>query len=30
MVMRIGYGQPGTPTPRRPVREVLDLPVVPA
>ncbi|PZG22545.1 nitroreductase, partial [Micromonospora craterilacus] len=27
MVMRIGYGQPGRPTPRRPVDEVLDLPV---
>ncbi|GIJ81326.1 hypothetical protein SAMN05443287_101481 [Micromonospora phaseoli] len=27
MVMRIGYGQPGWPTPRRPVDEVLDLPV---
>ncbi|MCW3818376.1 nitroreductase [Micromonospora sp. DR5-3] len=30
MVMRIGYGQPGSATPRRPVGEVLDLPVVPA
>ncbi|WBB72030.1 nitroreductase family protein [Micromonospora sp. WMMD1128] len=30
MVMRIGYGQPGRATPRRPVDEVLDLPVVPA
>ncbi|WFE39185.1 nitroreductase family protein [Micromonospora sp. WMMD998] len=30
MVMRIGYGQPGCATPRRPVDEVLDLPVVPA
>jgi nitroreductase len=28
MVMRIGYGQPGWPTPRRSVDEVLDLPVV--
>ncbi|BCJ57653.1 Acg family FMN-binding oxidoreductase [Micromonospora endophytica] len=27
MVMRIGYGQPGRVTPRRPVDEVLDLPV---
>ncbi|TCB92139.1 nitroreductase [Micromonospora zingiberis] len=27
MVMRIGYGQPGWPTPRRHVDEVLDLPV---
>ncbi|MEV6810681.1 nitroreductase [Micromonospora sp. NPDC051296] len=27
MVMRIGYGQPGQPTPRRRVDEVLDLPV---
>ncbi|MEW2472200.1 nitroreductase [Micromonospora gifhornensis] len=27
MVMRIGYGQPGWPTPRRDVDEVLDLPV---
>ncbi|GAB3086738.1 Acg family FMN-binding oxidoreductase [Micromonospora schwarzwaldensis] len=27
MVMRIGYGQPGRATPRRPVDEVLDLPV---
>ncbi|MCZ7420094.1 nitroreductase [Verrucosispora sp. WMMA2121] len=27
MVMRIGYGQPGWPTPRRSVDEVLDLPV---
>ncbi|MER7893415.1 nitroreductase [Micromonospora sp. NPDC094482] len=26
MVLRIGYGQPGWPTPRRPVDEVLDLP----
>jgi nitroreductase len=24
MVLRIGYGQPGFPTPRRPVREVID------
>jgi nitroreductase len=24
MVLRIGYGQPGFPTPRRPVREVVD------
>jgi len=30
MVMRIGYGQPGRATPRRPVEEVLDLPVVAA
>ncbi len=30
MVLRIGYGQPGRPTPRRGVDEVLDLPVVPA
>ncbi|GLZ58298.1 nitroreductase [Micromonospora sp. NBRC 107095] len=30
MVLRIGYGQPGRPTPRRDVDEVLDLPVVPA
>lgn len=29
MVMRIGYGQPGWPTPRRDVDEVLDLPVRP-
>ncbi|MFI7574730.1 Acg family FMN-binding oxidoreductase [Micromonospora sp. NPDC049497] len=29
MVMRIGYGQPGSPTPRRPVGDVLDLPVRP-
>ncbi|MFC8849797.1 MULTISPECIES: Acg family FMN-binding oxidoreductase [unclassified Micromonospora] len=28
MVMRVGYGQPGSPTPRRSVDEVLDLPVV--
>ncbi|NLU80395.1 nitroreductase [Micromonospora sp. HNM0581] len=27
MVMRVGYGQPGWPTPRRPVDEVLDLPM---
>ncbi len=27
MVMRVGYGQPGWPTPRRDVGEVLDLPV---
>ncbi|MDG4798897.1 nitroreductase [Micromonospora sp. WMMD1082] len=27
MVMRIGYGQPGWPTPRRRIDEVLDLPV---
>ncbi|SCF38184.1 Acg family FMN-binding oxidoreductase [Micromonospora mirobrigensis] len=27
MVMRIGYGQPGRPTPRRGVEDVLDLPV---
>ncbi|KXK59873.1 nitroreductase [Micromonospora rosaria] len=27
MVLRIGYGQPGWPTPRRDVNEVLDLPV---
>ncbi|MGC5030720.1 Acg family FMN-binding oxidoreductase [Micromonospora sp. DT229] len=27
MVMRVGYGQPGWPTPRREVDEVLDLPV---
>ncbi|WBB81708.1 nitroreductase [Micromonospora sp. WMMD882] len=27
MVLRIGYGQPGRPTPRRPLDEVLDLPV---
>lgn len=26
MVMRIGYGQPGWPTPRRTVDEVIDLP----
>jgi nitroreductase len=30
MVMRIGYGQPGTATPRRRVDEVLDLPVPPS
>ncbi|MGW1059806.1 Acg family FMN-binding oxidoreductase [Micromonospora rubida] len=30
MVMRIGYGQPGSPTPRRSVHEVLDLPVIQA
>ncbi|MEV1109301.1 nitroreductase [Micromonospora sp. NPDC049751] len=30
MVLRVGYGQPGRPTPRREVDEVLDLPVVPA
>ncbi|MET7967504.1 nitroreductase [Micromonospora sp. NPDC005305] len=28
MVMRIGFGQPGRTTPRRPVDEVLDLPAV--
>ncbi|SCG17587.1 Nitroreductase family protein [Micromonospora echinofusca] len=28
MVMRVGYGQPGWPTPRREVDEVLDLAVV--
>ncbi|MFV2116657.1 Acg family FMN-binding oxidoreductase [Micromonospora sp. LOL_025] len=28
MVLRVGYGQPGWPTPRRDVDEVLDLPVV--
>ncbi|MEU8180972.1 nitroreductase [Micromonospora sp. NPDC049047] len=28
MVLRIGYGQPGRPTPRRDVDEVLDLPAV--
>ncbi|SCL31599.1 Nitroreductase family protein [Micromonospora nigra] len=27
MVMRIGYGQPGWPTPRRAVDEVVDVPV---
>ncbi|MEH1100012.1 Acg family FMN-binding oxidoreductase [Micromonospora sp. CPCC 205561] len=27
MVLRVGYGQPGWPTPRRVVDEVLDLPV---
>ncbi|NJP33392.1 Acg family FMN-binding oxidoreductase [Micromonospora thermarum] len=27
MVLRVGFGQPGWPTPRRPVDEVLDLPV---
>ncbi|MFI5485011.1 MULTISPECIES: Acg family FMN-binding oxidoreductase [Micromonospora] len=27
MVLRIGYGQPGSPTPRRDVDEVLELPV---
>ncbi|MFI7022258.1 Acg family FMN-binding oxidoreductase [Micromonospora sp. NPDC049900] len=27
MVMRIGFGGPGRPTPRRPVEETLDLPV---
>ncbi|QOC92865.1 Acg family FMN-binding oxidoreductase [Micromonospora craniellae] len=27
MVMRIGFGRPGRPTPRRPVDEALDLPV---
>ncbi|WP_229401327.1 Acg family FMN-binding oxidoreductase [Micromonospora okii] len=27
MVMRVGYGQPGSPTPRRDVDEVLDVPV---
>ncbi|MEU2662550.1 nitroreductase [Micromonospora sp. NBC_01740] len=27
MVLRVGYGQPGWPTPRRDVGEVLDLPV---
>ncbi|MEU9046292.1 MULTISPECIES: Acg family FMN-binding oxidoreductase [unclassified Kitasatospora] len=25
MVMRLGYGPPGAPTPRRPVEEILDL-----
>jgi nitroreductase len=25
MVMRIGYGQPGSPTPRRPVEEVIEV-----
>ncbi|SCE73027.1 hypothetical protein GA0070607_0884 [Micromonospora coriariae] len=30
MALRIGYGRPGRPTPRRSVEEVLDLPVVPA
>ncbi|MEU4477707.1 nitroreductase [Micromonospora sp. NPDC023966] len=30
MVMRIGFGQPGRTTPRRPIDDVLDLPVVPA
>ncbi|MEV1331611.1 nitroreductase [Micromonospora costi] len=30
MVLRLGYGQPGRPTPRRPVDEVLDLPVPPS
>jgi nitroreductase len=30
MVLRIGYGQPGRPTPRRDVDDVLDLPAVPA
>ena len=25
MVLRLGYGQPGTQTPRRPVHEVLDI-----
>ncbi|MGC4770772.1 Acg family FMN-binding oxidoreductase [Micromonospora sp. DT44] len=30
MVLRVGYGQPGRPTPRRAVDDVLDLPVVPA
>ncbi|MEU3457159.1 nitroreductase [Micromonospora sp. NPDC006766] len=30
MGLRIGYGQPGTATPRRPVDEVLDLPVASA
>ncbi|KAB1912142.1 nitroreductase [Micromonospora sp. AMSO31t] len=28
MVMRIGFGQPGRTTPRRPVDDVLDLPAV--
>ncbi|MET8910452.1 nitroreductase [Micromonospora sp. NPDC004551] len=28
MVMRIGFGQPGRTTPRRPIDDVLDLPVV--
>jgi nitroreductase len=27
MVLRVGYGEPGWPTPRRPVAEVTDLPV---
>lgn len=27
MVLRIGYGQPGRPTPRRSIDEVLDLPL---
>ncbi|MGS2614409.1 Acg family FMN-binding oxidoreductase [Micromonospora sp. LZ34] len=27
MVLRVGYGQPGSPTPRRDVDDVLDLPV---
>ncbi|MGW0502202.1 Acg family FMN-binding oxidoreductase [Micromonospora sp. NPDC003241] len=27
MVMRIGFGRPGRPTPRRPVEQTLDLPV---
>ncbi|MFG1868357.1 Acg family FMN-binding oxidoreductase [Micromonospora arborensis] len=30
MVLRIGYGQPGRPTPRRSIDDVLDLPAVPA
>ncbi|MDG4808655.1 nitroreductase [Micromonospora sp. WMMD1120] len=30
MVLRVGYGQPGRPTPRRDIADVLDLPVVPA
>lgn len=30
MVMRVGYGQPGTTTPRRTADDVLDLPVVSA
>ncbi|BFV60641.1 nitroreductase family protein [Kitasatospora sp. CMC57] len=25
LVVRVGYGQPGTPSPRRPVAEILDL-----
>ncbi|MFD9123337.1 Acg family FMN-binding oxidoreductase [Kitasatospora sp. NPDC059571] len=29
LVLRLGYGPPGAPTPRRPVREILDLSTLP-